>query len=337
MNHLTAAALPPEETNNLATRSETPAIPDPTASQAPAVSMSRVSWHGWPDSIQIQNGIVEAVIVPSIGRVMRLGLAGDAAGAFWANPQMDGQLHPLVADHRVSDQWLNFGGDKCWPAPQSAWPKQQGRYWPPPLAFDSQPMNANIADGSVVLTSCIDPAFGIQVMRHVSLDLDKPVMRIRSEFLKLSGGPVNVAVWTITQMCEPECVSIRLPAQSKFPGGFVRLMGAQPADLKVEAGVLSLVRHRNELVKIGTDGVSMAWVGQTCVVRIDAEQGAGEYPDGGCVTQVYTNPDPLHYVELETIGPLTLMSVGDRIQRTSVYRVSPRSTPDARAEACNAF
>jgi hypothetical protein len=268
---------------------------------------------------------------------MHLGLVGDPAGVFWANPQMDGQRHPSAADRRVPDEWLNFGGDKCWPAPQSAWPKQQGRYWPPPLAFDAQPMDAKIVDGSVVLTSAIDPAFGIQVVRHVSLDTDQPAMRIRSEFIKLSGSPVKVGVWTITQMCEPECVSILLPAQSKFPTGYVRLMGAQPADLKVEAGVLSLVRHRHELVKIGTDGVSMAWVGQTCVVRIDAEPGSGEFPDGGCVTQVYTNPDPLHYVELETIGPLTLMTVGDRIQQTAVYRVSSRSTPDAQSEARNAF
>jgi len=321
----------------LAIRSETPAILDASGSRGTAASVSRVLWHGWPNSILIQNGIVDAVIVPAIGRVMHLGLVGDEAGAFWANPQMDGQLHPPGADHLISPEWLNFGGDKCWPAPQSAWPKQQGRYWPPPPAFDAQPVEATAADGSVVLTSCIDPAFGIQVVRHLSLDVDQPVMRIRSEFFKLTGSPVKVAVWTITQMCEPECVSILLPAQSKFPGGFVRLMGAQPAGLKVEAGVLSLARHRHEIVKIGTDGVSMAWVGQTCVVRIDAEQGAGEFPDGGCVTQVYTNPDPLHYVELETIGPLTLMSIGDCIQRTSVYRVSRRSMADAQAEARNAF
>jgi hypothetical protein len=38
--------------------------------------------------------------------------------------------------------------------------------------------------------------------------------------------------------------------------------------------------------------------GENCVVRIDAEQGSGKYPDGGCATEIYTNPDPLKYVEL---------------------------------------
>ncbi len=63
----------------------------------------------------------------------------------------------------------------------------------------------------------------------------------------------------------------------------------------------------------------------------------GQYPDDGCVTQVYTNPDPLAYVELETLGPLTNMRVGDRIERTTVYTVWPRTTPDAHAEALKAF
>jgi len=114
-------------------------------------------------------------------------------------------------------------------------------------------------------------------------------------------------------------------------------MSAQPADLKIDGAVLSLARHPRELVKIGTDGTSLAWVGKNCIVRIDAEQGPGEYPDGGCITQVYTNPDPLPYVELETVGPLVTMSIGDRIERTAVYTVSRRSAPNPQSEALKAW
>jgi hypothetical protein len=73
------------------------------------------------------------------------------------------------------------------------------------------------------------------------------------------------------------------------------------------------------------------------VVRVDAEIGRGEYPDGGCVTEVYTNPDPLKYVELETLGPLTTMNAGDRIKRTTVYTVIPRSTSALEDELRKAF
>ncbi len=177
------------------------------------MSIARISWNGWPECLQIQNGIIEAVIVPCIGRVMQLRLLDDPVGAFWRNPALDGQIHDDFASPR---EWCNFGGDKCWPAPQSGWANVQGHDWPPPDAFDSRPMNANATESSVVLTSQIDSSFGIQVLRHVELDPVRPVMRIRSEFLKLAGEPIEVSVWTITQLRDPECISIELSPQSKF-------------------------------------------------------------------------------------------------------------------------
>ena len=296
------------------------------------MSVARISYHGWPDCYLIANGSVEAVVVPAIGRVMQLRLKGEAEGAFWQNRALDGQLHGAA-----SSEWMNFGGDKCWPAPQSAWPQHQGRDWPPPVAFDSRPVEAVAVERGVELTSPIDPGYGIQTVRRVELDPAQPVMRIRTEYRKLSGAPVTVGIWTITQMSEPERVCIQLPEASKFAAGFSRLMPAEPAGLKIDGRLLSLTRHAQQQVKVGSDGSSMAWLGQNCVVRIDTEIGPGEYPDGGCVTEVYTNPDPLQYVELETLGPLTTMNPGDRIEQTTVYTVMPRSTPDLETEAVKAF
>lgn len=300
--------------------------------QRTGVSVERVSYHGWSDCYLIGNGSVEAAIVPAIGRVMQLRLTGDGEGAFWENRSLDGQLHDAV-----SNDWINFGGDKCWPAPQTVWTGQQGRAWPPPAAFDARPVQAVANERGVVVTSPIDPGFGIQVVRHVELDPELPIMRIGTEYRKLRGAAVRVGIWTVTQLQEPEHIAILLSAKSKFAAGYIRLLAAEPANLKVDGRMLSLGRHPRHHVKIGTDGCSMAWVGSKCVVRIDAETGPGEYPDGGCVTEIYTNPDPLKYVELETLGPLKTMNVGDRIRQTTVYTVMPRSTQDFDAEASKAF
>jgi hypothetical protein len=296
------------------------------------VSVERISYHGWSDCYLLANGSVEAVIVPAIGRVMQLRLQGEADGAFWENRTLDGQLHDAA-----SNDWTNFGGDKCWPAPQARWIEHQGQDWPPPVAFDEQPVNAVAGERGVVMTSPIDSGYGIQVVRLVELDSGQPIMRIRTEYRKLSGAPVIVGIWTITQMREPERVCIQLQAASKFASSYVRLLEADPADLKVNGRLLSLRRHARQQVKVGTDGSSMAWLGRNCVVRIDTEIRPGEYPDGGCVTEVYTNPDPLQYVELETLGPLTTMNPGEWIEQTTVYTVMPRSTTDLEAETRNAF
>ena len=302
------------------------------AVQWTGVSVERISYHGWSDCYLIANGRAEAVVVPAIGRVMQLRLAGEPDGAFWENRALDGQLHDAA-----SNDWINFGGEKCWPAPQALWIEQQGRDWPPPAAFGAQHITASTSDRGVVVKSPADPGFGIQVVRHIELDAVQPVLRIATEYRKLVGGAVRVGIWTITQMREPERVCMLLPAASRFADGFTRLMSAEPADLKIDGRVLSLRRHQRQHVKVGTDGSSIAWLGPNCVVRIDAETRPGEYPDGGCSTEVYTCPDPLQYVELETLGPLTTMNPGDRIEQTTVYTVTPRSTTDLDAEARKAF
>jgi hypothetical protein len=321
-----------ERTNAIDNRTEVSIPSEMPSSQKIGVSIVRISWHGWNDSYLISNGSVEAIVVPAIGRVMQLRMVGDSAGTFWENRPLDGRLHQTD-----QHQWCNFGGDKCWPAPQSAWPHNLGCAWPPPIAFDSLPAEAIVKRNSVILRSPIDSVMGIQVVRHVELDSVRSVMRIRTEFRKLLGGPVTVSIWTITQMQEPERICALLPAQSKFDRGYTPLLNAEPAGLKIQGRLLSLIRHPNANVKIGVDAGSLAWVGSNCVVRITAEVEPGEYPDGGCITQIYTNPDPLRYVELETLGPLATMLVGDQIERTTVYAVTPRTTPDPEAEALKIF
>jgi len=321
-----------EGTNRLEDRTANSNSSDRLANTRAGVSVARIAWHGWPDCYLLKNGSAEAIVVAAIGRVMQLRLAADADGTFWENRTLDGQLHQADAH-----DWPNFGGDKCWPAPQSAWPSLLGRDWPPPVAFDSLPMQAITTERGVLMTSPVDSDFGIQAVRHVELDSAEPVMRIRTEFRKLHGDPVTVSIWTVTQMQEPERIYALLPAESKFARGYTPLLNAQPAGLKLEDGLLSLVRHPRAYVKIGGDATSLAWVGRNCVVRISAEVEPGEYPDGGCVTQIYTNPNPLQYVELETLGPLATLSAGDQVERTTVYRLMPRTTADPDAEALNIF
>jgi hypothetical protein len=58
----------------------------------------------------------------------------------------------------------------------------------------------------------------------------------------------------------------------------------------------------------------------------------GEYPDDGCSAEIYTNPDPLPYVELEMLGPLTKLVLGDKITRTSSYTLLRRTEVDPELE-----
>jgi hypothetical protein len=291
-----------------------------------------VDYQGWTNSYFMSNGKVEAIVVPAIARVMQFRMTGDDTGVFWSNSDLFGQ-HPGAKPEAKRDEWENFGGDKTWPAPQEDWPKMIGRGWPPPSAFDAKPMEARIEGDELVMTSKPDADYGIEIVRRVALKAEADVMTITTEYRKVSGNPVKVAVWVITQMRDPQQIFGLLPEKPLFPSGYKQLMGPAPKDLQLDGRLLSLTRDPKEEINIGTDSSSLLWVGADYIVRIDSERTAGDYPSGGCSAFLYTNPDRAPYVELETTGPVQTMKIGDTIQRTNTYTIVHRGNQDAVTEA----
>lgn len=267
----------------------------------------------------MSNGKVEVIIVPQIGRVMQFRFVGENDGPFWENRALDGK----AADSQSSD-WINFGGDKTWPAPQGDWEKIAGRGWPPPATFDSVPLQAEIRDEAVILRSRIDPHYGIQTERRITLEAGA-AMRIETTYFKRSGDPVRVSIWTITQLKDPELMLMPLPAKSLFPQGYNKQSEVLPLDLKFENGFVTCRRSTKDSTKIGSDASRLLWGDSNHIVEVHAErEAAGEFPDQNSSAEIYTNPNPLAYIELELLGPLHRMKSGDSISRTQVYRLFKR-------------
>jgi hypothetical protein len=292
-------------------------------------SVQCIDYRGWPNSLLLSNGLVEAIVVPAIGRVMQLRFAGDKDGPIWENPV-------LAAWNAAPDpgEWANFGGDKTWPSPQSDWEHIAGRGWPPPTAFDGCSMEAAVEEPSAVtLLSPINPEYGIRVRRHIELAADQPVMTITTTYEKIAGPPVDVAVWVITQLKDPVLVSVPLAAWSGHDAGYVPQSEGLPAGLHVADGFLSLKRDSRQNCKIGMRSATIVWAGATELLRIDSSLVPdGRYPDNGCSAEIYTNADPLAYVELELLGPLARLSAGEKIERVSSYTLAHRTGSDPKAE-----
>ena len=298
------------------------------AAIAPRISVKRMTYHQWPDSLVLSNGKVEVVIVPAIGRVMQFRFTGESDGPFWENADLFGK-----APDPASSTWGNFGGDKTWPAPQNDWPKVTPRGWPPPRAFDSMPVNAEAAGDVIELLSPIDPHYGIRTRRLIKLDAKKPVLTITTTYEKLEGKPVMVGVWTITQLKDPQAIFVPLPKTTIFAEGYSKQSKELPANLKRDGQVLSMTRSQKVSTKIGTDAGALIWVGEKHVLRIDSPRvGNADYPDQGASAEVYTNLDPLKYVELEMLGPLSQMKIGDRLERMNTYTLSRRQEKDVAKE-----
>ncbi|NOT59805.1 MAG: hypothetical protein HOP19_06215, partial [Acidobacteria bacterium] len=163
------------------------------------------------------------------------------------------------------------------------------------------------------------------VVSTITLDARQTVMNITTAYEKVEGEPRKVSIWVITQLPDPQMMYVPLPASSINANGYVMQSKAAPPSLKREGNLLSLTRDQKTAYKIGTDAGTMLWMNEKFAVRIDSpRQANAEHPDQGSSAEIYTNPDPLAYVELETLGPLREMKNGDRIEHGNRYRLYRR-------------
>lgn len=308
----------------LLTSAVTPHLPAAAASGLSVATAQ--NYRGWKDAIILRNGLVEAVIVPSIGRVMQFRFAGETEGPFWENEKLLGQSMP-------ADPWKaahgSFGGDKTWPAPQTLW------NWPPPDIFDRAPVTASVSsDHSVTLISEASPRFGLRTIRRITLDRAAPVMHIATTYQKTAGDPLAVSVWIITQLRDPVASFLPVPLDSKFPTGLAPHWPAPPGAAERQGDLLHLKRLPAKSYKVGNDAAALIWVGEKHVLRISTDRLAGaDYPDGGCIAEFYANADPVPYVELETVSPLKTLRPGDSHSATNHYVLARRTSKDPIVDA----
>src|SRR6266481_9233074 len=88
-------------------------------------------------------------------------------------------------------------------------------------------------------------------------------MTITTTYERISGEPVSIAIWVITQLKEP--IGVFVPSSD-----FVLLGKERPPSLKVENGILSLTRSPDAPHKIGTPAGTLLWVNEKFALRIDS-------------------------------------------------------------------
>ena len=285
-----------------------------SANMSEKITVTKTNYQGWEDSYILSNSQVEAIIVPEIGRIMQFRFQG-GENTFWEDSQLYGKT-----PNPKSEEWANFGGDKSWPAPQSEWEKITSRSWPPPITFDSVPVKVKLGNNELTLISEIDLFYGIRFYRKITLESNKPIMKITTTFEKVKGDSQQVSVWTITQLNEPVSVYAAIPQNSIFPQGYNKQSDDLPANLKIDNGILSLKRDREKAHKIGSDASTLLWVGENVAIRMDSPRiDRAIYPDNNSNSEIYTNYNPKAYVELEFLSPLKTLQLGEKIDLTVTY------------------
>lgn len=264
---------------------------------APAAVAADI-YRGWK-SVALKNGLIELQVVPEIGgRVMQFKLGPKEF--LWVNPQLQGKLPPasgLAAD----GSWLNYGGDKLWPAPQG-WDNAQQWPGPPDAVLDGQPYAWERRAGSaeIQLTSGNDLRSGIRFSRRIRIFPGSTRVQVTATMTNVDTQPRRWGIWAHTQLDggRPGAAGHNaqmqawcpLNPQSQFAKGYQVIFGAEDnpsfqADR--ERGLLH-VQYRYQVGKIGVDSAA-GWVatvdgasGAVFVQRFRFEPGR-EYPDGASV------------------------------------------------------
>lgn len=327
--------------STLLSYAQSPVRNAPSQRKIPDVTVLHVNFHGW-DAIVLRNRVAEVTIVPAIGRIMQFNFLPPSnqnsapQDIFWNNPAIGPQLKPDI------EGWINYGGDKVWPAPQSDWPKTNGKAWPPPKTLDAMPYLESIQGDQVEVLSLVDPHYGIRVRRTISLDAQEPALTIKTTYEKTEGAPVSVSVWSITQLTMPEKAFILLPAHSAFPHGYVNMLPTQPKGIKTDHRLLSFTPDAEQNTMVGSDGATLLWVGsnsdlllenKTAVLPVSGIQ----WPDHGLHSKIYTSANKLKYMELELFTPLSSLKPGGVASMASRYTLLRRTENDATREAKKVF
>jgi len=297
------------------------------------------------DSIDLRNDLIEVEAVPEIGgRIIQYTL-GDYS-FFWVNEELVGKAIP-ASRLGPGGEWLNYGGDKVWPAPQGRDNEEQ---WPgpPDAVLDGGPYAAEVTkkDGQAVairMTSEKDKQSGIQFSRVVKIFDGTTHVRIDTTMKNIDTKRRRWGIWTVTQFDtsnrhgdgynENYWAYCPLNPNSMFHRGYnvmIGLVSHLSYKPDYENGMMR-VHYDYRVGKIGMDS-SAGWVatldatdGYVFVHRFGYEPGK-PYPDNASVefwlngpgelvawgSEIEKMPDDTPYLmESEVLSPFAALEPGE--------------------------
>ena len=166
-----------------------------------AAEFAESSYRGWKSSV-LRNGLIEVFAVPAAGgRVVQFKLGKDEF--LWVNPKLAGK-DPPPGGLGPGNTWLNYGGDKLWPAPQG-WDNDQQWPGPPDAVLDGSPYHCDVLQSrggavSVRLTSGKDPTSGIQFSRRIRIEDGSSHVAFEATMTNIDTKPRRWGIWSHTQL-----------------------------------------------------------------------------------------------------------------------------------------
>ena len=276
------------------------------------LQIERTEFLGWRDAYRLRLGEVAMVIVTEVGpRILSLSVAG--------GPNLLFVDRETVGQGQGDAAWHIYGGHRVWVAPET-----EDTYAP-----DNERCEVEVSEEGLTAIAPAAPRTGLQ--KRLTVTANEGRLVVEQGVCNLGGALYPGAVWSLTCV-EPNGVIA-------FPWGregswdlkkivyWGRWMGhsTDVASRQWQPGAdLFQVVPTGEEGKVGT-GSPEGWVAlcreDATFVKSYRRVPGARYADEGCSLQVYTCD---RFIEMETLGPLTIFYPGEEVVHREVWTVTPQ-------------
>jgi hypothetical protein len=275
--------------------------------------MSKTPYAGWPNCIKLSNGKIDVVVTTDIGpRIIFCGFAGEE-NLFWNDPETLGKTG--------GDEWTLYGGHRLWHSPE---------VMPRTYSPDNKPIKTKEVGGYLRTLQPVEPGTGIEKEMDIRVIADENAVEIVHRVHNAGPWEIELAAWSLSVMA-PGGIGICPQPTSFDPQGFLpnRSLILWPytkmSDPRMTWGDKYLTMRQDakkaDRLKFGInndDGWLAYLRGEYLFVKTFEYQAEGDYPDGGCSIELFTNENML---EVETLSPLTFLAPGDELEHVEVWRL----------------
>lgn len=279
-----------------------------------SIQVSRTAFAGFSNCVEVKSAHFVLTAAVEIGpRILFFGAPG-GQNLLWVNPEHEGK--------RGGADWRIYGGHRLWHAPESN---------PRSYAPDNDPVQVEITATTITLSQSVESGTGIEKEIALIPDTEGRSVRIRHKLTNRSHWRVELAPWAITAMASGSTALVPVPhgEPGLLPAGSIAVWPySNLADERFTAGTsfLRVKQNRNpQAFKIGSHAKRGWCAGASAhgtLVKRVAYNASASYPDFGSTVEVYTNE---HMLELETLGPLTVLEPGGSATHDEVWSFAPEN------------
>lgn len=277
--------------------------------------------------VEISNGIIEAYVTIDLGpRIIRFGFVGgenimcdDRANA---GNRTDKEYEEFFGKGK---KWENMGGHRIWTSPES---------YPYCYNPDDQEVAVKVTENGAIFTPPAEKGTNLQKELEINIDNDDASMQVTMRVTNLDKEDNEFSIWGLS-VCGKGGTLI-IPMNDNDTGLLSnRKIIVWPytdlTDDRIYFGKRYITLHQDENaetpIKLGLD-LNKATVyycknGNVFCKRIESNLPNGNYPDGGCNFETYTNDI---FIEVESLGELKAVKGGETATHREMWSLCNTST-----------